>query len=174
MIALSLLLLACPKTESKSREPRPVLEVETVSVTQRGEQCRFDGDRPWVVSLHEGVVSASDARALEQAIVDGGLAGQVVFDWFGSAAPERVEVELGRDLPVALAAAIVEMSGGIAERHTVALSAGEEQGDTCRRSRAYVGALMPTDAPVIGAAQLRTLSEIDDAARFWAQVPVAN
>ena len=169
----SVLVVACAKpAEPKAAAvPTSLLEVETVNVDARNGVCSFNSARPWVVSVHnaldDGQFAADLAREVEQA----DLSGQVVLDWFGSDALERVEVVLGRDLPVDLAGAIVRVT----RQHRadgLVVSVSEEQSTSCNRSRAYVGSLLPTENGLTSESELDVLvtRQLDDAA-FWSRLP---
>lgn len=171
---LALLGLACPRPSSPPAAPAAssatLLEVSRVVVGGSPGRCTFNEDRPWLVNVHASLGGGDVEEALRRGVEAAGLGGQVVLDWFGEEPPERLELVLGRDLPVELARAVVQVARDHAQVPLV-LSVAQEQSSTCSRSQAYVGSLMPTDqAPTSAEALDRLLATTDDAG-FWALVP---
>ena len=151
-----------------------MLEVSRVVVAGGSGPCAFNEDRPWVINVHSSLAEAGGKALeteLEAAIEQAGLGGTVVLDWFGEGAPERLEIVLGRDLPVPLARAVVGASRAHATVPLV-VSVAEEQSTTCSRSQAYAGSLLPTDHPPTTTDALDQLLQttLNDAA-FWALIP---
>ncbi|MCK6504199.1 hypothetical protein L6R53_12495 [Myxococcota bacterium] len=174
---LALLGLACPRPSSPpaaAPSSATLLEVSRVVVGGSPGRCAFNEDRPWLVNVHASLGDGGDLEAtLRRGVEAAGLGGQVVLDWFGDEAPERLELVLGRDLPVALARAVVQAARDHAPVPLV-VTVAQEQSSTCSRSQAYVGSLLPTDqAPTTAEALDRLLATTDDAG-FWALVPASG
>lgn len=176
-LPLLALLAACPKAPpapAAGPSTAPLLEVSTIVVGGRAEACAFNEDRPWVLNVHQSLDDGAVEADLAQAVQDAGLSGQVVLDWFGEEAPSRLEVVLGRDLPVALASAAVRVARAHTDRDLV-VSAAEDQSTTCSRSQAYVGSLLPTDNAPTSTELLDLLSRQDiGAEEFWSRVPASG
>lgn len=175
---LALLGLACPRSAPPQAAPTAssatLLEVSRVVVGGSPGRCAFNEDRPWLINVHASLSGGGDLEAaLRRGVEQAGLGGQVVLDWFGQEPPERIELVLGRDLPVELARAVVQATREQAQAPLV-LTVAQEQSSTCSRSQAYVGSLLPTDqAPTSAEALDRVLASTGDE-EFWAQIPASG
>jgi hypothetical protein len=140
------------------------LQVETVQI-EAG--CRFNQGRPYLLSLDQELDRGRLRKELRRRLV---RAEELVVDRFEvEARPQRVELVLGRDLPLELAQAILAsaLEAGIPG---LVLSQAEREGPLCARSQAVLGSIQPTAAEPIDPEGLRALLALGEA-EFWARIP---
>lgn len=155
--------------------PAHLPTVDTLTVHRDADgTCRFNEDRRYVIGFHRVLADTGIEQRLARRLAGSALAGEVLVQWFGDARPDRIELILGRDLPTALAAAIVEVTGDLAPL-PIAVSTIDSDDAVCQRAQAYVGALLPTETPDWSPDQLDNLvRHQDDPDAFWTRVPVVR
>jgi len=175
LLALLALLPVALTPGCAHRGAGPLLAVDTLAVTRATDgSCRFNGDRRYVVGFHRLLSDTGIDRRLGRRLAGSALADQVVVQWFGEEDPDRVELILGRDLPVSLAAELVELTAQLSPL-PVAVSGTDADDAVCQRAQAYVGAVLPTLTSVWSAPQLDSLvRHADDPDAFWARVPASG
>src|SRR5690349_8139284 len=106
--SLLVLVAACaahsaPKTPlanhapAELRDPPGVFEVEDVEADGAG----FNQGRPYVVSVNSKIPGSRRARAKMANQVVGQL-DQIVWEWFGDAAPDHIVLDVGAKVPIEL------------------------------------------------------------------------
>lgn len=137
--------------------------------------CAFNEGRPYLVSLNDELNRGPLARQLRRGLTRSSLADQLVIDRFESSAPPtRVELVLGRDLPLALARELLTIVQA-ATLPVVVLSRAEQVGPTCARSQAVIGGLWPTSLPPLPPERLADLLDPAlDEQDFWARIPASE
>lgn len=143
------------------------LRVETVQIQP---ECRFNQGRPYLLSLNQELDQGRLRKELRRRLNDN---DQLVVDRFEVSAPsERVELVLGRDLPLELAQAILA-SVLEAELPGLVLSRAEQASPLCGRSQAVLGSQQPTANPPVAPEELRLLLGSAEE-EFWARIPASG
>jgi hypothetical protein len=137
--------------------------------------CAFNEGRPYLLSVNDPLYRGPLARQLRRGLSRSAHADQLVVDRFGSSAPPtRVELVLGRDLPVELARDLLSIVQA-AELPVVVRSRAEQVGPTCVRSQAVLGGVWPTTHAPLQPERLAELLDpgLDEQA-FWARIPTSD
>lgn len=142
------------------------LRVETVQVQP---ECRFNQGRPYLLSINQELNRGRLRKELKRRL--SGTDALVVDRFEVAARPERVELVLGRDLPLELAQAILA-SVLDAELAGVVLSKAERVSPLCGRSQAVLGSLQPT-SHAADPELLRSLPGLAEE-EFWSRIPASG
>ena len=88
--------------------PPEFLEVDSISRSDANGKPSFNGGRPYVISINEKLPEARAARGrLVARLHDSEQLDRFVFEWFGTAPPTRLNLGIGRDVPVKAAQAVI-------------------------------------------------------------------
>lgn len=158
----------CPPPEARDNE---VLMVDIVAQIVDDRGCNaFNEGRPYVVSVHTQLGDAAMTE-LVGALKTDNLAGSVVALWFGDRPVDRVQVEIGKDVPRALATAAIAVARAHTEAPLVVFLNPWNQGHGEHR-RVFIGTFPITKNTPTSVDDLDRLLDptLDDAA-FWALLP---
>ncbi|MBN1605397.1 MAG: hypothetical protein JW940_02130 [Polyangiaceae bacterium] len=161
--ALSALLgVGCAeqRANTASEFPAPFLEVQELAI-RRGPQggCPivFNDKRCYAISINRGTPSAEKLRAgTVEDLAARHVLEQVVFEWFGPTESDAVQLDIGRDVPVAVAQSLLTASSRL-RGVPVSVEVTTRDGGVGDTQRVYVNSLVAARKKPISELKMRAL-----------------
>ena len=103
-------------TQPQAASPHELGDAENVTITKAGDKelpARFNYGRPFLVSVNRGITGAAGLKSeIVRDVSQAGMLDRVLFESFGTESPARVEVKIGKRVPVEIARAVIRALAG--------------------------------------------------------------
>ena len=147
------MLLASPSWAQNQPNKYTPMEVETISLWNTDDpvlRTRFNDYRPFAISINQKIPNACAVRdSLVQSLGRKGSLDIIVFEWFGQAQPQAIEVKIGVNVPLEISQSVLKaLSNEKALPLIVSLKSQDE--GRANTQRIYVGSLVKSgEKPVL-------------------------
>jgi hypothetical protein len=158
LVTAAILLIA--PLWSQSQPKYTAMEVETIHRHETDDpvlRTRFNYDRPFAISINQKI---ANARVLRNALVESlgrkGLLDIIVFEWFGQAQPQAIEVNIGVNVPLEISQSVLRM---LSKEKALPLivSLESQDKDMANTQRVYVGSLVKSEGRPVLPSKLNAL-----------------
>lgn len=102
--------------QPQAASPHELDDAENVNITLADDKAlpaRFNYGRPFLVSVNRGIPGAAGLKSeIIKDVSQAGMLDRVLFESFGAESPARVEVKIGKRVPVEIARAVIRALAG--------------------------------------------------------------